>query len=151
MIRGRPAFDQLPDFEKITTETPGLTFAGPYKNPDDLSSIYRDVHFSWAIDMFEEGLNSSWLLPNRLYEGGLFNTVPIALKSVETGRFLDDLKIGVTLEEPLELSLRSFFQNLTAAGYSDLELRAMKIPPAQWHYSRKDCELFVDFLKDKKS
>ena len=151
VIRGRPAFDQLPDFEKITTETPGLTFAGPYKNPDDLSSIYRDVHFSWAIDMFEEGLNSSWLLPNRLYEGGLFNTVPIALKSVETGRFLDDLKIGVTLEEPLELSLRSFFQNLTAAGYSDLELRAMKIPPAQWHYSRKDCELFVDFLKDKKS
>jgi hypothetical protein len=151
IIRGRPAYDQLPDFDKITSETPGLIFAGPYKNPDDLPSIYREVHFSWAIDMFEEGLNSSWLLPNRLYEGGLFNTVPIALKSVETGRFLDGLKIGVTLADPLDLSLRSFFRNLTAASYSDLELRATKVPSAHWYSSKKDCEHLVEFLKDHKT
>ena len=61
IIRGRPSLDQFDDFTKQTTGIPGLSFKGPYKNPDDLQKIYSEVHFTWAIDMFEEGLNSSWL------------------------------------------------------------------------------------------
>jgi succinoglycan biosynthesis protein ExoL len=150
IIRGRPALDQIPEFNKIVTTTPGLSFAGPYKNPEDLSAIYRDVHFSWSIDMFEEGLNSSWLLPNRLYEGGLFNTVPIALKSVETGRFLERLGIGVTLEQPLDISLQSFFRNLTNKDYQNLEKNAMEISKSQWYYDKKESKALVDYLSTLK-
>ena len=86
VIRGRPSYDQLPHFDAIVATSPSVTYLGPYNNPSDLAAIYGDVHFSWAIDMFEEGLNSSWLLPNRLYEGGLYGAVPLAAAGVETSR-----------------------------------------------------------------
>jgi hypothetical protein len=150
VIRGRPAIDQIPDFHKITSQTPLLRFSGPYQNPEDLAAIYGDVHFSWAIDMYEEGLNSSWLLPNRLYEGGLFNTVPMAAQSVETGRFLDRLGLGVTLDEPLDACLHDFFRNLSPSRYASLEKSATEIPRANWYYTKQDCVSFVTFLSSLK-
>ena len=150
ILRGSPALDQMPDFHDAVAATPGLTFAGPYKNPDDLAAIYRDVHFTWAIDMFEEGLNSSWLLPNRLYEGGLYDAVPIALKAVETGRFLDWMGLGVTLEAPLPAALRKFFGDLTIQGYQSLEKHAMETPRSCWRYNKSDCESLVGYLSTLK-
>jgi succinoglycan biosynthesis protein ExoL len=146
VIRGRVALDQIPDFYKIAATTPGLSFAGAYKNPEDLAAIYQDVHFSWSIDMYEEGLNSSWLLPNRLYEGGLFNAVPIALKSVETGRFLERLGIGVTLAQPPDSFLKSFFRNLTNKHYQSLEKYALETSRVLWRYDKKDSEALVEYL-----
>lgn len=145
-IRGRPMLDQIPDFHKIVAATPGIRFRGAYKNPDDLPSIYREVHFTWAIDMYEEGLNSSWLLPNRLYEGGLFDAVPIALKPVETGAYLDRLGIGVTLEQSPAAALRNFFQTLTEARYRLMESAAMAVPRRQWRYDKEDCRQLVSYL-----
>jgi hypothetical protein len=146
VIRGRPALDQIPDFHDVISRTPGMHFAGAYKYPEDLPDIYRDVHFTWAVDFYEEGGNSSLLLPNRLYEGGLFNSVPIALKSVVTGRFLDRLKIGVTLDEPLHESLPLFFGALTAEHYLKLEEGAAKTPQAQWYHDKNDCQSLVSYL-----
>ena len=147
IIRGRPALDQIPDFEKIIAATPGIKFEGSYKNPDDLAEMYGDVHFSWSIDMFEEGLNSSWLLPNRLYEGGLFHTIPIALKSVETGQFVKRLGLGVTLADPPESHLKGFFRNLTKKQYEGLEKHAHEIAESQWRIDRKECVSLVEYLK----
>jgi len=146
IIRGRPALDQIPDFHDVVKVTPGLTYAGPYKNPDDLRAIYRDVHFTWAIDMYEEGLNSSWLLPNRLYEGGLYNTVPLARASVETGRFLAEHRIGVILPDPLADNLERFFETLDEFSYQTLEKNAMEIQARQWLMTKDDCVAFVSTL-----
>jgi hypothetical protein len=147
VIRGHPAFDQFEDFDKSTARTPGLCFLGPYANPQDLAAIYRDVHFTWAIDKLEAGLNSSWLLPNRLYEGGYFASVPLAEKSVETGRFLERLGIGVTLEESLSDSLAAFFSTLTADRYRALEKAAVSIPEQTWRCDTRDCAALVQYLK----
>jgi succinoglycan biosynthesis protein ExoL len=147
VIRGRPAPDQLEDFDKRISETPGLRFLGPYRNPDDLALIYSGVHFTWAIDMFEEGLNSSWLLPNRLYEGGLFGSVPIAEGSVESGRFLKSLGIGVALNEPLGSALADFFGRLTPAQYHALESAALSVPQSAWVYDSRDCKALVSYLR----
>ncbi|MDP9128547.1 MAG: glycosyl transferase family 1 [Pseudomonadota bacterium] len=146
IIRGRPALDQFEDFHKSTTSVPGLRFLGPYKNPDDLAEMYRSVHFTWAIDMFEEGLNSSWLLPNRLYEGGLYGSVPIAIDSVETGRFLRRLGIGVTLAEPLGEALSQFFKALTPQQYQKLEQTLTLLPRTTWVYGSEDCKALVHYL-----
>jgi succinoglycan biosynthesis protein ExoL len=147
VIRGRPSLDQFTDFTAQTSDTPGLTFEGPYKNPDDLAAIYAQVHFTWAIDMFEEGLNSSWLLPNRLYEGGLFAAVPIAAENVETGRLIRRLGIGLTLPEPKLLALRQFFNRLTPETYQALEQAARNIPAANWQYTQQDCADLVACLR----
>ena len=80
---------------------PSLTSVSPAPTATRKTSrqIYGEVHFSWAIDFFEEGLNSKWLLPNRLYEGCRFGAVPIAMRETETGRFLADRHLGLLLDD----------------------------------------------------
>ena len=146
VIRGKPLEHLFGDFERAIGEAPGIHFLGPYRNPQDLQSIYRQVHFNWAIDMFEQGLNSSWLLPNRLYEGGLYGAVPIALLSVETGRLLQKLALGVLLTDPIATSLRAFFAALTPEKYHDLETAISSVPRATWLCSRSESESLVNWL-----
>jgi len=146
VIRGRPSPDQFGDFEKLVTSMPGVRFLGPYK-PEDLGAMYGSAHFSWAIDMFEEGLNSSWLLPNRLYEGGAYNCVPIAIDAVETGHFIKRLGIGVPLKEPLSNSLAEFFKNLTPEKYWALAEAAAQVPRATWVCDANDCKALVDYMR----
>ncbi|HUY67847.1 MAG TPA: glycosyl transferase family 1 [Alphaproteobacteria bacterium] len=146
VIRGRPALDIFPDFERDIAGVPHLRFPGPYKNPGDLAAIYGGIHFNWAIDMFEEGLNSSWLLPNRLYEGGAFGAVPIAEASVETGRFAMHHKIGVTLAKPLAQSLAVFFAELTPAHFVLYEQALRAMPRETWVNDRGDCRALVACL-----
>ena len=150
IIRGKPALDQFDDFYAQTSGTEGLSFHGAYKNPDDLPSIYSDVHFTWAIDMFEEGLNSSWLLPNRIYEGGLFGSIPIAQSHVETGRTIMRIGTGVVLDNPLEKSVLSFFENLTIEDYKILHDKAVSIPKEQWVMDKNDSIKLVAMLANLK-
>ena len=148
IIRGRPALDQFDDFARDTTGVPGLSFAGPYKNPDDLAAMYRQVHFTWAIDRFEAGMNSLWLLPNRLYEGAAFASVPIAEASVETGRFLARVGAGVFLAGDLETSLRQFFATLGPSQYHDFERQILNIPFKTWTFDENQCRILADYMRD---
>lgn len=71
VARGIPALDKLPDFHAVMDANPDMTFGGSYVYPDDLATIYGQVHIIWMVDRYDPGQNSDWLLPNRLYEGGL--------------------------------------------------------------------------------
>ncbi|PLP60182.1 glycosyl transferase family 1 [Mesorhizobium loti] len=117
VLRGRPARVEFNDFDGFVRAEPYLSFQGAYRNPDDLAAIYGEVHFCWAIDFFEEGLNSSWLLPNRLYEGCRFGAVPIAIKGTETARFLSDRHIGLLLDEPSVENLSTLVGDIDADAY----------------------------------
>jgi len=147
IIRGRPAPDLFANFAAEIGNIPGMRFHGAYNSPGDLAAIYRNIHFNWVIDLFEQDLNSSWLLPNRLYEGGLFGAVPIATSSVESGRFLKQLGVGVTLEEPLGRSLADFFAGLTPTRYGELEQAVSNVPRSTWIYDQNDCTALVDYLR----
>jgi succinoglycan biosynthesis protein ExoL len=149
VIRGRPTHDQFGDFEKLAAAMPGVRFLGPYKLAD-LAEMYNEVHFNWAIDMYEEGLNSAWLLPNRLYEGGVYNCVPIADEAVESGRFLQRLGIGVTLRQPLGLALADFFAQLTPEKYRALESAVADVPRKTWICTAEDCRALVDYVRSLK-
>ncbi|HTN64536.1 MAG TPA: glycosyl transferase family 1, partial [Devosia sp.] len=89
VLRGRPALTEFDDFHAVVAGLRHLRFEGTYRNPDDLAAIYSDVHLAWAIDFFEAGQNSQWLLPNRIYEGCLHGAVPVALAGTETAAFLE--------------------------------------------------------------
>jgi len=127
-------------------QTQGVKYLGPYKNPDDLAAIYHAAHFAWAIDMYEQGLNSSWLLPNRIYEGCLYGCVPIAIFSVETGAFIKRLNIGVAVKDPLVADLANFFKELTPETYRVLEQAVVAVPRSTWVTTRNDCKELVQFL-----
>jgi succinoglycan biosynthesis protein ExoL len=139
IVRGRPSDAVFPDFAASLKAAPHIRFGGPYRNPEDLGEIYGDVHFNWTIDYYESGQNSSWLLPNRVYEGSAYGAVPIALAKVETANWLAQQRAGVVLEEPLEESLAGFFTRLGATSYARLAREVEALPGERLIDDRSAC------------
>lgn len=98
LVAGKPSAAELPTLAQDIAAVPGMDFAGPYQY-SDLPELYARCDFAWSIDWFEEGLNSKWLLPNRLYEAIAFGAIPIALKSVEVGRWLERKSAGLLVDD----------------------------------------------------
>ena len=147
IIRGRPTKVVFHDLNELVARSPHVHFAGPYHNPADLPAIYGDVHFSWAIDYYEVGQNSTWLLPNRIYEGSLYGTVPIGLAGIETGRWLAKRGAGVVLDEPLEQRLIDFFRYLDNETYSKLAGQVEALPRTDLVSDQADCCALVEALR----
>lgn len=147
IIRGRPTKAVFQDLNELIARCPHVRFAGPYNNPADLAAIYGDVHFSWAIDYYEGGQNSTWLLPNRIYEGTLYRTVPIGVAGVETGRWLAKQGAGVVLDEPLEQQLVNFFRNLDNETYSKLAGQVEALPRTDLVSDQAECRALVEALR----
>jgi succinoglycan biosynthesis protein ExoL len=147
IIRGRPTKVVFQDFDELIARSPHVHFAGPYSSPADLPAIYGDVHFSWAIDYYEVGQNSTWLLPNRIYEGSLYGTVPIGLGGIETGRWLAKRGAGVVLDEPLEQHLIEFFHYLDNETYLKLAGQVEALPRTDLVSDQADCCALVEAFR----
>ena len=142
-IWGRPAYSEFADFDAQVAALPNLHFGGAY-TAADLPRLYGEVHFAWAIDFMEEGLNSAWLLPNRLYEASRHGAVPIALKDVQTGRYLAEHGFGVRLETPAELE--AVLERMTPAAYADLRSEVEAMPREAFVTGPDDCRRLVETL-----
>ncbi len=142
LLRGRPARDVFPDFEARIAKEPFMRFEGAYRNPEDLAGLYGSVQFTWAIDFFEAGMNSDWLLPNRLYEGCRHGAVPIAMAGTQTSRTLAQMGLGIHLDatEPARLA-----QALPAdaAAYAALRDAVMAQPAARFACGPDECTALV--------
>jgi succinoglycan biosynthesis protein ExoL len=139
---GMPALDQIPDFHEAVAATPNLTFHGAYK-ADHLPHIYARAHFSWAIDFYEAGGNSDWLLPNRLYESLCYGAVPLAAEGVETARWLEAHGVGAVLGAPIERATDTFFAALTPDGYRRLRDATLQLPPEATRFTPESCRAFA--------
>ncbi len=148
VLRGRPQRGAMPDFDAVVAATPGMTFHGPYERPADLAVIYGDVHLVWAIDLYDAGGNSDWLLMNRLYEGGLYGVVPIALASVATGRWLRRRGIGLLLEadQPIEAALDAAMARLDAASYLAARAAVAARPVSDFVHDAQDSAAVIAAL-----
>lgn len=143
MIAGRPSAAEFPNFDAMVAAAPGLRFAGAY-TPTDLPRLYANCHFAWAIDYFEEGQNSAWLLPNRAYEAPLFGAVPVALAEVETGRHLRALGAGLVIESFAKL--RGILSSMDQKTYAALVNQVASIPRDQLVVDRSECVKLVETL-----
>lgn len=103
---------------------PNLQYFGPYQNPRDLADIYGQIHFTWAIDFLDAGSNSDWLLPNRIYEGGLYNAISIARDATATGDMVNRNKLGIVLSEPIDEPFLQWLEAMDAHAYQDLRQSA---------------------------
>lgn len=111
-LHGVPALSEIPDFEAKVAARPNMSFYGRYRSPEDLPGIYSGLDVVWSGDFMEAGLNSTWLLPNRIYEGGYYCVPPIAPAGTETGRWVALQDCGFVLDEPLETTLPQLIGNL---------------------------------------
>lgn len=143
VLRGRPALTEFDDFHGFVADHRRMSFAGPYRNPDDLAAIYSDVHLAWAIDYFEAGQNSNWLLPNRIYEGCLHGAVPIALAGTETAAFVERNGIGIVLPDTEPATL---VQRIGALDRGELRRMAKAVAardPRLFAFDTADCRRLV--------
>jgi succinoglycan biosynthesis protein ExoL len=143
VLRGRPAYREFEDFDGFVEAQPFMRFDGPYRNPEDLAAIYGAVHFSWAIDFFEEGLNSRWLLPNRLFEGCRYGAVPIAMSDTETGNFLAERHLGIVLDQCSGEALAERLGQLDGASFEQMRNRIVNQDQTTWVCDLRDCRNLV--------
>ena len=151
VLRGRPALTEFDDFDGTMSAAPHLSYGGPFRYPDDLAPLYSGVHFTWAIDFFEEGLNSNWLLPNRLYEGCLNGAIPIALAGTETAAFIERLGIGIVVPDISQPTLVALFEGMSAGRLRDLATAVAAQAPATFRCDRQDCVDLVGRLAGVRS
>lgn len=123
-LRGITSDEDLPlvEIEARCARTRNMSFLGPYLNPDDLAAIYAPVHLAWSIDYLDAGTNSDWLLPNRLYEAGLFDVPTLARDGTATARKVEQDQLGWTLTEPLEQAVAQLFASLDRGSYEEVRL-----------------------------
>jgi len=143
VLRGRPAYSEFAGFDGFVTAEPFMRFEGAYRNPEDLPSIYGAVHFAWAIDFFEEGLNSNWLLPNRLFEGCRYGAVPVAMRRTETGRFLSDRHMGILLDDASPRSLAECLDSIDRDVYAQMRGKILAEDRSTWVCDLRDCRALV--------
>jgi succinoglycan biosynthesis protein ExoL len=146
VLRGKPALTEFADFHGSVAAKSHLRFEGAYRNPDDLPAIYSEVHLAWAIDFFEEGANSQWLLPNRIYEGTLNGAIPVVLAGTETAAFARRHGIGIVLPDIKAETLRTAIGGLTREQIVKLANRVAGLDPAHFAVSTGECQALVERL-----
>jgi hypothetical protein len=142
LVAGRASPAELPDFLDAVAK-PNIDFAGAY-SARDLPDLYARCHFAWCIDYFEEGLNSEWLLPNRIYEAIACGAVPIASQGTETARWLEAHGAGVCLpREGLIEALRDLLGRLDDEKFRRLETEVRSVPQDAVVAGQADCDRLV--------
>ena len=144
VLRGRPALVRISGFPRFRRGANRSSRSGALPQPGGYRGDLQEVHFSWAIDFFEEGQNSEWLLPNRLYEGCRFGAVPISMGSTETGRFLNRQDIGILLSQATTEAIEAALGKMEEDRFRKLKARVLARNPRTWSYDRSDCRAFVE-------
>lgn len=127
VLRGRPALTEFDDFHGAVAGQRFVSYGGPYA-AGELADIYAGVHLVWAIDYFEAGQNSAWLLPNRIYEGCLNGGIPIALAGTETAAFIERLGIGIVVPDIAPQTLIDVIRGLDTATLRRLAEAVAAVP-----------------------
>jgi len=131
-LRGVPTETGLAPFQAAMAKYPNIIYGGEYRNPDDLAAIYGRVHLTWAFDYLDAGTNSTWLLPNRLYEGGYFGAVALADAGTQTGEKIADLGLGYSFRAPLVENLVAFLRNYSPQQYLADRARILALPAEEF-------------------
>jgi succinoglycan biosynthesis protein ExoL len=148
LIAGKPSLSELPNFHEDLEKHQHMTYVGPYK-PENLPDLYAQCHFAWCIDWFEEGLNSAWLLPNRIYEASAQTVVPIAIADVETGVWLKQRNCGLILENNAA-NLAVSLLNMTQETYRALQIGMHKVPESDIFATDDECFRLSALLESSK-
>jgi succinoglycan biosynthesis protein ExoL len=119
-VRGVPSEEDVPmqALAQAADARTNVAYEGGYDSRRDLPGMYAGVHFAWCVDYQEAGANSDWLLPNRIYEGGLFGALALARKDTATARKVERENLGWAFAEPLDRQICDFLAALDVETYA---------------------------------
>ncbi len=127
-LRGYPSGTDAAAIADLLRGLPNLEWGGAYQYPGDLADLYGRIDFNWTFDFADAGANSAWLLPNRIYEGGLLGCSALADASTETGQWVAGNAAGWTFGEPFESTLATFLENLTESEWQEKQAACAQLP-----------------------
>lgn len=111
-IRGVIHEHGLPDFAARIAAHPNMRYGGPYPYPDGLADVYASCDLVWAQDLWQQGANSAWLLPNRIYEASWFGCPSIAVSGSETAAKIAADGLGYVIPEASAQALQTLLEGL---------------------------------------
>ena len=126
--RGYPSVSDAAGIAALLEGLPNLEWSRAYQYPGDLADIYGQIDFNWTFDFADAGANSTWLLPNRIYEGGLFACPALADASTETGQWVPGHAAGWTLREPFASTPATFLEILTEFAWQEKQATCTQLP-----------------------
>lgn len=143
VLRGLPALQEFREFHGQIAGSDNVEFAGSYE-PAQIADIYRGIHYAWAVDYFDAGANSDWLLPNRLYEAGAHGVPVIGRIGSELSRVIESWKCGISID-PVNDPAWEAGLDVSADEYYLLRER-VEDGRAKFVSGDADCENFVQKL-----
>lgn len=117
----------VPDLMGRVAARDNMEFFGPYDYPDGLAPIYTGCDLVWSQDLWQWGTNSTWLLPNRIYEASFFGCPSIAVDGCETGDRVA-AGLGWTTATPTAEDLIALLQGLTRDEIAAKRLELLRMP-----------------------
>lgn len=130
-MHGVVHYHAVDDFDETVAALPNITFHGPYTYPMGLGDVYQSCDVVWSQDMWQWGTNSTWLLPNRIYEASYFGCPSIAVAGTGTGDRVEQ-GIGWTIPEPTEDALCVLLDGLTAEALTEKRRAILARPDSEF-------------------
>lgn len=128
------------DFDARVDALPNVTYHGAYEYPKGLEEVYGGCDLVWAQDLWQQGANSDWLLPNRIYEAAWHGCPAIALSTTETGRKIQRENLGYTVDDASPEALVALLHQLSPAQVSAKSKDILAQPSAQFQLLPQDIE-----------
>ena len=90
----------LTGFDAAVTSISSISYAGPYRDPDDLDELYRNVHIVWAAYPFgyDQPGNWQWARTVRFYEACAYGIPVIVQKGTQDALFVQKHDIGLVVD-----------------------------------------------------
>jgi succinoglycan biosynthesis protein ExoL len=118
------------DLQKIAARSSNISFCGPFRNPDDLESIYSNVDLSYVVYDNRE-VNVRLAIPNKLYESLFFCKPLIVAAGTELAQRVLALNVGVAVDPREEGFCVSLLDSLSLAQVGEWAHACSSVPSSR--------------------
>lgn len=146
VLHGTVHHHAVPEFDAVLSARENMTWHGPYDYPDGLSDIYLTCDLVWAQDLWQWGTNSTWLLPNRIYEASYFGCPSLGVDGSETGRRVAE-GLGWTIDRPEANALVALLETLSPADVASQRRALLARPETDFRQSLSEISAAVQITK----
>lgn len=117
----------LEEIKKLSITYNNIFEHGPFKNPDDLPTIYSNIDIV-ACNYDAQGMNERIAEPNKLYESIYFNKPLVVSAGTFLGKKVDRLDCGYVIDSYKETEIDTFLNNLSKKELFEKSTTESKIP-----------------------
>lgn len=114
------------ELEKLAKESTNITLHGPFKNPQDLPSIYEGIDM--VLSAYPPTPGVIYAEPNKLYEALYFRCPIIVNEGTFLGKKVGRLNVGYVIDAMNETNIQEFLSSLDAQSYQEKVKACQAIP-----------------------